>query len=149
VFGNYQKNRCKYLFEFVETEGQIFTLGTFFIFGALLLPMALTSFNIWHWVFAVFSLTLMRMVPVYIALKPNNLNLPTSLFLGWFGPRGLASILFVLLVLGETLLPHPEIVTNIVFIAVMLSVFVHGLSAAPLALSYGNSRYASLSKSAD
>lgn len=149
VFGNYQKNRCKYLFEFVETEGQIFTLGTFFIFGALLLPMALTSFNIWHWVFAVFSLTLMRMVPVYIALKPNNLNFPTSLFLGWFGPRGLASILFVLLVLGETLLPHPEIVTNIVFIAVMISVFVHGLSAAPLALSYGNSRYASLFKSAD
>lgn len=149
VFGNYQKNRCKYLFEFVETEGQIFTLGTFFIFGALLLPMALTSFNIWHWVFAVFSLTLMRMVPVYIALKPNNLNLPTSLFLGWFGPRGLASILFVLLVLGETLLPHPEIVTNIVFIAVMISVFVHGLSAAPLALSYGNSRYASLTSSAD
>lgn len=149
VFGNYQKNRCKYLFEFVETEGQIFTLGTFFIFGALLLPMALTSFNIWHWVFAVFSLTLMRMVPVYIALKPNNLNLPTSLFLGWFGPRGLASILFVLLVLGETLLPHPEIVTNIVFIAVMISVFVHGLSAAPLALSYGNSRYASLINSAD
>ncbi len=149
VFGNYQKNRCKYLFEFVETEGQIFTLGTFFIFGALLLPMALTSFNIWHWVFAVFSLTLMRMVPVYIALKPNNLNFPTSLFLGWFGPRGLASILFVLLVLGETLLPHPEIVTDIVFIAVMISVFVHGLSAAPLALSYGNSRYASLFKSAD
>ncbi|MGI9317676.1 MAG: cation:proton antiporter [bacterium] len=144
VFGNYQKNQCHYLFEFAETEGQIFTLGTFFIFGALLLPMALSEFNIWYWVFAVFSLTIMRMIPVYFALKSIHLNIPTVLFLGWFGPRGLASILFVLLVLGETLLPHPDIVTNIVFVAVMISVFAHGLSAAPLALSYGNSQYTSL-----
>ena len=144
VFGNYQKNRCKYLFEFAETEGQIFTLGTFFIFGALLLPAALAPFNIWYWIFAIFSLTAMRIIPIYVALRPMNMNVPTVLFLGWFGPRGLASILFVLLVLSDTLLPHPEVVTNIVFIAVMISVFAHGLSAAPLAQSYGKSRYSSL-----
>ncbi len=145
VFGNFLKNRCHYLFEFVETEGQIFTLGTFLIFGALLLPVALLSFNIWHWGFALFSLTIMRMLPVYLSLRGLHLNLPTSLFLGWFGPRGLASILFVLLVIGDTMLPHPQIVTNIVFIAVLISVFAHGLSAMPLALSYGSSKYAILS----
>lgn len=139
VFGNMNKNRCNYLFEFVETEGQIFTLGTFFIFGATLLPEALQSFNIWYWVFACFSLTVMRMLPVHIALRGLQINLPTSLFLGWFGPRGLASILFVLLVVGETLLPHPQIVTNIVFIAVMISVFAHGITAVPLAKRYGES----------
>jgi NhaP-type Na+/H+ or K+/H+ antiporter len=139
VFGNMNKNRCNYLFEFVETEGQIFTLGTFFIFGAMLLPEALQSFNIWHWVFACFSLTIMRILPVHIALRGLGINLPTSLFLGWFGPRGLASILFVLLVVGETLLPHPQIVTNIVFIAVMISVFAHGVTAVPLAKLYGES----------
>jgi NhaP-type Na+/H+ or K+/H+ antiporter len=93
-------------------------------------------------IFAVFSLTVMRILTVYFALRSMRLNAHTILFLGWFGPRGLASILFVLLVLGDTLLPHPEIVTNIVFVAVMISVFAHGLSAAPLALSYGNSQYA-------
>ena len=144
VFGNYQKNRCKFLFEFAETEGQIFTLGTFFVFGALLLPVTLANFNIWYWVFAVFSLTVMRIIPIYVALRPMNMNVPTVLFLGWFGPRGLASILFVLLILSDTMLPHPEAVTNIVFIAVLISVYAHGVSAAPLALSYGKSRYASL-----
>ncbi len=142
VFGNYQKNQCKYLFEFAETEGQIFTLSTFFVFGALLLPMALQDFNLWYWVFAIFSLTIMRMLPVYLSLKGLNINFMTTLFLGWFGPRGLASILFVLLVINETILPHPQIITNIVFITVMLSVFAHGLSAAPLAKRYGESRSA-------
>ncbi len=142
VFGNLLNNRCHYLFEFIETEGQIFTLGTFMVFGALMLPMALFSVSIWHWVFAVFSLTVMRMLPVYLSLRGLQINLPTALFLGWFGPRGLASILFVLLVVGDTMLPHPEIVTNIVFIAVLISVFAHGLSATPLALKYGTSKYA-------
>ncbi len=142
VFGNLQKNRCHYLFEFIETEGQIFTLGTFFIFGALLLPMALADFNIWYWVFAIFSLTLMRMLPVLVALMGLQLNFPTAMFLGWFGPRGLASILFVLLVVGETVLPHPQIISNIVFITVLISVFSHGLSAASLASRYGESKYA-------
>ena len=142
VFGNLLNNRCHYLFEFIETEGQIFTLGTFLVFGALMLPMALFSVSIWHWVFAVFSLTVMRMLPVYLSLRGLQINLPTALFLGWFGPRGLASILFVLLVVGDTMLPHPEIVTNIVFITVLISVFAHGLSATPLALKYGTSKYA-------
>ncbi len=141
VFGNLLKNRCHYLFEFVETEGQIFTLGTFFIFGALLLPMALFSFNIWYWIFAVFSLTIMRILPVHLSLRGLQINLSTSLFLGWFGPRGLASILFVLLVIGDAMLPHPDIVANIVFVTVLISVFAHGLSARPLASRYGGSKY--------
>ena len=137
VFGNRLKRTCHYLFEFVETEGQLLTLSTFFIFGALLLPDALASFNIWHWVFALISLTLLRMVPVAVSLVGINLKVPTKLFLGWFGPRGLASILFMLLVLSDTVLQHPETITNTVFIAVLLSVFLHGLSAAPLARIYG------------
>ena len=142
VFGHRQKNRCHYLFEFAETEGQVFTLSTFLVFGGLLLPMALFAFNPWHWLFAIFSLTVMRMLPVYVALQGLRLNLPTIAFLGWFGPRGLASILFVLLVAHEVQLPHTDTVVNIVFITVLLSVFVHGLSAAPLAARYGASRYA-------
>ncbi len=142
VFGHYQCNHCKGLFKFTETEGQLFTLGTFFVFGALLLPMALTEFNIWYWAFALFALTVMRMLPTYLSLRGLRLNLPTSLFVGWFGPRGLASILFVILVVGETMLPHPQAITNIVFITVLISVAAHGISAAAFAERYGNSRFA-------
>ena len=142
VFGNLNKNSCHYLFEFVETEGQILTLGTFFIFGSLLLPMALEQFNIWYLVFAILSLTVMRMLPVYLSLNGLRLNPPTTMFLGWFGPRGLASILFVLVVIGETKLPNPEIITSIVFIAVMMSIVFHGLTAAPLAQRYGDAESA-------
>ena len=113
------------------------TLSAFFIFGALLLPEALTGFHPWHWVFALISLTLLRMLPVAVSLLGMNLKMPTLLFLGWFGPRGLASILFMLTVLRETVLPHAETITSVVFIAVLLSVFLHGASAAPLARIYG------------
>ncbi len=137
VFGNRLAQPCRALLEFVETEGQLFTLGAFFIFGALLLPGALAAFHPWHWIFALLSLTVLRMLPVALSLAGLNLGAPTRLFLGWFGPRGLASILFMLLVLSETVLQSGETIAHIVFIAVLLSVFLHGASAAPLARLYG------------
>lgn len=137
VFGNTLKRSCHYLFEFVETEGQLLTLSAFFFFGALLLPEALLTFNPWYWAFALLSLTLLRIVPVALSVTGMNLKIPTILFLGWFGPRGLASILFMLMVLHETELAHAEAITHIVFITVLLSVFLHGLSAAPFARIYG------------
>ena len=63
--------------------------------------------------------------------------MPTYLFLGWFGPRGLASILFVLLILEETQIPHHAEILSITVITVALSVLLHGISAAPLAKLYG------------
>lgn len=137
VLGNTIKQNCHYLFEFVETEGQLLTLSAFFFFGALLLPEALLTFNPWHWVFALLSLTVLRMLPVAIALAGMNLKIPTQLFLGWFGPRGLASILVVLLVLSEAELQNAETIAHVVFITVVLSVLLHGLSAAPFAKIYG------------
>ncbi len=137
VYGNNLKKSCHYLFDFVKTEGQLMTLSAFFFFGALLLPAALASFAPWHWVFAVLSLTLLRMLPAALSLSGINLKIPTKLFLGWFGPRGLASLLFVLLVISETELQHADTITHIVFITVLLSVLLHGLSAAPLARIYG------------
>ncbi|MDA8006862.1 MAG: sodium:proton antiporter [Gammaproteobacteria bacterium] len=137
VFGNKLERPCKYLFEFVETEGQILTLGSFFIFGALLLPPALAAFNPWHWLYGALSLTVLRMLPIALSLAGLHLKMQTKLFLGWFGPRGLASVLFVLLVISKTELTHAETLVDIVFITVLLSIFLHGLSAAPLAKLYG------------
>lgn len=90
-------------------------------------------------VFAVLSLTVLRMVPVAVCLLGTGLRRPTVLFVGWFGPRGLASVVFALITyesLGPT---HPEVQTVIGVVAttVMLSVVLHGLTAAPWAVRYG------------
>ncbi len=77
------------------------------------------------------------MLPIALALLGSGLRLPTYLFLGWFGPRGLASILFVLLILEESDILHRAEILSITVITVALSVLLHGISAAPLAKLYG------------
>ncbi len=106
VFGNSIRHPCTYLFEFMESEGQLLMLITFLVFGAALLPEGLAHMNVTFVVYAVLSLTVIRMIPIALSLLGSGIRLPTHLFLGWFGPRGLASILFVLLILEEAAIPH-------------------------------------------
>jgi NhaP-type Na+/H+ or K+/H+ antiporter len=136
VFGNTIRHPCSFLFDFMETEGQLLMLITFLIFGAALLPEAIASFNLTFFLYAVLSLTVIRMIPIAISLLGAGLRLPTQLFLGWFGPRGLASILFVLLILEESEVPHRDDIFSITILTVALSVLCHGISAAPLAKLY-------------
>lgn len=138
VFGNSIRNSCDFLFEFMETEGQLLMLITFLIFGAAMLPEGLAHLQPRHILYAVLSLTVIRMVPVAISLIGTGLRLPSHLFLGWFGPRGLASILFVLLILEESEVPHREEILTVTVITVALSALLHGLTAAPFARLYGN-----------
>ncbi len=137
VFGNCIRHPCTYLFEFMESEGQLLMLITFLVFGAALLPEGLAHADATFVVYAVLSLTAIRMIPIALSLLGSGVRLPTYLFLGWFGPRGLASILFVLLILEETEIPHREELLSITVITVALSVILHGISAAPLAAAYG------------
>jgi NhaP-type Na+/H+ or K+/H+ antiporter len=137
VFGNTLRHPCTFLFEFIETEGQLLMLITFLIFGAALLPEAIANVSTAHFVYAGLSLTIIRMIPIAISLIGTGLRLPTKLFLGWFGPRGLASILFVLLILEESEIPHREEIFSITVVTVALSILLHGLSAAPFAKLYG------------
>ncbi|MDH3769275.1 MAG: cation:proton antiporter, partial [Gammaproteobacteria bacterium] len=138
VFGNTIKNQCVFLFEFMETEGQLLMLITFMIFGAALVPEALAHLNLMTIVYAVLSLTVIRMAPIVISLLGSGVSLPTQLFLGWFGPRGLASILFVLLILEEADVPHHQELLTITVATVVLSALLHGVTAAPLARAYGS-----------
>jgi NhaP-type Na+/H+ or K+/H+ antiporter len=87
-------------------------------------------------VYAVLSLTVVRMVPVALALIGARMDRSTVLFVGWFGPRGLASLVFALLAL-EALGSVADEAVALVSATVMLSVVVHGLSAGPLARRYG------------
>jgi NhaP-type Na+/H+ or K+/H+ antiporter len=119
-----------------EEVGDVLSGITFLLFGAVLLEPALTEMSWQLALYAVLSLTVVRMAPVAAAMLGSGSRLPTLGFLGWFGPRGLASIVFALIVVAESELPHQQLIVLAVYLTVGLSVFAHGLSAAPLANRY-------------
>jgi len=137
VFGHSIRHPCTFLFEFMESEGQLLVLITFLIFGAALLPEGIAHLDPTVILYSVLSLTVIRMLPIAISLFGSGLTLPSQFFLGWFGPRGLASILFVLLILEESDVPHRDELLAITVVTVALSALLHGVSAAPLARRYG------------
>lgn len=137
VFGNTIRHPCTFLFEFMETEGQLLMLIAFLVFGAALLPEGLEHMNLTVFLYAILSLTVIRMIPIALSVAGARLRPPTQLFLGWFGPRGLASILFVLLILERSNVPHRDELLSITVVTVMLSAVLHGMTAAPFAKLYG------------
>ena len=121
-----------------EEVGSILNSVTFILFGAILLGPALGDLT-WDLVlYAVLSLTVVRMAPVAIAMLGSHARIPTVGFLGWFGPRGLASIVFAVIVIEESQLPHEELLVLAIYLTVGLSVFAHGITAAPLAKRYAD-----------
>ncbi len=138
TFGNTLKQKCKFLYEFAESEGQILILLTFAAFGAAMIPQALGTLSAAHLLFAVLALTVLRMLPVHLSLLGTGIKPVTSAFLGWFGPRGLASILFVLLILEEAEVENTDTLFAAVIITVALSVVAHGMTAGPAARGYGS-----------
>lgn len=136
IFGNAVRDRCGFIFQFAEAEGNFLVLITFLIFGAAILP---TAFGEIDWVvllYAALSLTVIRMIPVAISLVGSGVQSVTTVFLGWFGPRGLASILFALFVLEEVPVPAGARIAVITVVTVTFSIILHGLSAAPMSRRY-------------
>ncbi len=137
TLGNTSRAVCSCLYEFTEVEGQLLVLVTFSLFGALLVGPSVP-----HWtgkivLYAALSLTLVRMAPVALGLIGAGLRPVSILFLGWFGPRGLASILFGLLIVERSGIPHREEIFAGVIATVLASVVLHGATAAPAARAYG------------
>ncbi|MGH3083395.1 MAG: cation:proton antiporter [Gaiellaceae bacterium] len=122
--------------ELSEQVGNVLNGITFLLFGAILLGPALGELSWELALYAVLSLTLVRMLPVAIAMLGSRAKPPTIGFLGWFGPRGLASIVFAVIVIEESNLPHENLIVLAIYLTVGLSVFAHGVSAAPLADRY-------------
>jgi sodium/hydrogen antiporter len=121
----------------VDEVGNVLNGVTFLIFGAVLLGPALGELS-WDLVlYAALSLTVVRMLPVAIAMLGTRARPVTLAFMGWFGPRGLASIVFAVILLEESHLPHEQTILLTIYLTVGLSAFVHGLTAAPLADRYG------------
>ncbi len=121
---------------FSEELGGILNGVTFVVFGAAVLGAQWSRIGAVDVVYAVLSLTVVRMIPVAIAMLRSGARPPTVLFLGWFGPRGLASIVFGVVIVEAGGLPHTSTLVLAIIVTVAMSVIAHGLSAAPLARRY-------------
>ena len=136
VFGVLVKRGSEEVAEVMDAAGLTLAGVTFVVFGAAALGQALHVLD-WRIVlYAVLSLTVARMVPVAISLLGSHARPPTVGFTGWFGPRGLASIVFAVLVLEGSELERIETLTATAIVTVALSVFAHGITAVPLTVAY-------------
>ncbi len=124
--------------EFGETEGQQLALFVFLLFGLAAVPKAVPHWDANALVYAVLSLTVIRMVPVAISLVGTGLTRFSTIFIGWFGPRGIASVLYILIVVNELGLEGYEPMLSVVVLTILLSVYLHGISAVPLSRLYSS-----------
>ena len=122
------------------TEGMADLLGfaVWLLLGVLFAVHLRAVFEWQTLLYALLSLTVLRIVPVWLALLGSRVKLPTVAFIGWFGPRGLASVIFAMLA-AEELRDDSGlvVVVNVITVTVLLSVIAHGISAEPLAERYG------------
>jgi len=124
------------LVPFVEETGALVSLLVWLAFGAVAVAPAVTGLTWQIALYAVLSLTLIRMLPVAVSLIGAGLDRPTIALIGWFGPRGLASVVFALLALEELGSHAAGHAVAFITITVMLSVIAHGATADPLAARY-------------
>jgi NhaP-type Na+/H+ or K+/H+ antiporter len=125
-----KRHKQKFLLA-AEGIGDTLALITWVVFGTAVISQSIGSFSWQVVVYALLSLTIVRMLPVFLVLAGMNLRTDEKLFMGWFGPRGLASIVFAVIVLNEHL-PGGSTISMTVVCTILLSVIGHGLSAKPL-----------------
>jgi NhaP-type Na+/H+ or K+/H+ antiporter len=109
---------------------------TFFVFGAVVVGEALPGLSWSDVLYAVLSLTVVRMVPVAVALAGTGARWPSVALAGWFGPRGLASIVFALIIVQEADITGTATIVRVAMLTVLISVFAHGISAPLLTSRY-------------
>jgi NhaP-type Na+/H+ or K+/H+ antiporter len=137
-FGIFRHHLGERSLELTEGSGQLLACVVWFAFGAAMLRPSLSSPDFARiLLYAVLSLTVVRLLPVCIALYRTHLGKATVAFIGWFGPRGLASVIFALLAFDQ-LGQRADLVLNVVSITVALSILLHGFSSNPLIARYGS-----------
>jgi len=138
--GNTSEYLREHIENFVESEGELLVMISFLIFGLVFIPITIEYWSFKALGFAILSLTVLRMLPVIIGFGFFKIDLSTRLFYGWFGPRGIASILYILVAVGHIggIQGHEEIY-SVASLTIFLSIFLHGLSAQPLAIFYAKS----------
>ncbi|MGR0318670.1 cation:proton antiporter [Agromyces sp. ZXT2-3] len=135
AFGSLSGARGSTVTLLTEESGGFLAAVTWIGFGSVLLTLAIPYLTWQVLLYALLSLTIVRMIPVAIAFAGQRIGRPTVAFIGWFGPRGLASLVFALLAV-ERGIPDSEVVLTTVFVTVALSVLLHGLTSVPLVSLY-------------
>ncbi|GGM57558.1 sodium:proton antiporter [Longimycelium tulufanense] len=136
-FGTVARDHCPHVHEFAEREGELLAMLTFTLFGAVIAGSRLADLDWSIVVYAVLSLAVVRVLAVAVSLIGSGVRAETTLFLGWFGPRGLASILFALLVVEQAGIARSSEIMLIASVTVLLSIYVHGATAAPWSRGFG------------
>jgi NhaP-type Na+/H+ or K+/H+ antiporter len=136
LFGVLAKQHREEFLRAAEGTGDIMALITWVIFGAAVVGQALGHFSWVVLLYAILSLTLIRLLPVFFVLTGLRVSTEGKLFIGWFGPRGLASIVFAVIVLNANL-SNSGVLAMTVVCTVILSIVLHGLSANPWARGFG------------
>lgn len=136
IFGGLAKQHKKAYLDAAEGIGDFMALVTWFLFGAAAIGLTWQFLDWRVIVYALSSLTIVRILPVFLCVIGLKLQFDTKLFMGWFGPRGLASIVFIVMVLADKL-PGSTILLTTVTWTILLSIFLHGITANPLAAVYG------------
>lgn len=135
-FGHVLKGRCKFVYEFSESEGQLLSWAAFFLLGLTMVPQAIAQLTPSALAIILISLFVVRPLAVWLSLLGSDASPVTRLFFGWFGPRGLATALFTLLVIEQISGDIGEQLMALAVNAVWISALLHGLSAAPGARWY-------------
>jgi NhaP-type Na+/H+ or K+/H+ antiporter len=131
LYGSIHKKNKGELLVAAEGIADTLSLITWFIFGSYIIAKYLPHFSWQVVIYTLLSLTAVRMVPVFISLINSGVSTKDKLFIGWFGPRGLASIVFGIIILAVNLPNEGEIILTVVC-TILVSVVAHGLTANPL-----------------
>src|SRR5919106_2078670 len=133
AFGHIAREQCEGISDFTQDESELLASTSFLLFGAVVAGSLIDQLDWQVALYAVASLTIIRMVPALIGMTGSGTLLETRLFVGWFGPRGLASILFALFVLEHLDSPNTTTIFLIATWTVLASIYAHGLTASPWA----------------
>ena len=141
LFGMLAKDMRDEFLRAAEGTGDTLALITWVIFGSAVVGQALGNFTWLILLYSALSLTIIRMLPVYVSLAGSGIDTEGKLFIGWFGPRGLASIVFAVIVVSSDL-PNTGPIAMTVVCTILLSIISHGITANPWAKAYGERRLA-------
>jgi NhaP-type Na+/H+ or K+/H+ antiporter len=139
LFGFREKEATHKLVLAAEGVGETLALMTWMLFGAIVIGQSVRYFTWEMVIYALLSLTVVRMLPIFLSLAGTNESTASKLFLGWFGPRGLASLVFAVIVVNEGV-AGGQFIAMVVILTVFFSLIAHGISANPLAKLLGKNQ---------
>ncbi|WP_298838202.1 cation:proton antiporter [uncultured Roseobacter sp.] len=137
AFGAIVRGACAFVYEFTESEGQLLAWSAFLLLGAAVVPEAVAHLTLPMFALIMVSLFVVRPLAIWVSLLGTDATATTRIFFGWFGPRGLATALFALLVVDQIAHDFAEPILHLAVNAVWISALLHGVTAAPAARWYG------------